>query len=277
MPELSIEQFEKLNRQIYLKLGLHFDEKKIYFLKTRVAKRMAALGIADPKDYLFQISYADGDGVEMQALANLITTNETYMFREYDQLQAFANNCLPEVLSAKQAKGEKSLRIWSAGCSSGEEAYTLAMIVQEIFPQIQSWDCAIVATDVDENMLARVAAARYGARSVNDVPEEFREKYLTKIGDEYLVKPRTVALVQARHLNLHDRLAMRAMRGFDFIFCRNVLIYFDDASRKAVVEQFYNSLNKGGYVFLGHSESLGRMTSAFRLKRFDNHLVYVKE
>jgi chemotaxis protein methyltransferase CheR len=151
------------------------------------------------------------------------------------------------------------------------------MIVQEIFPQIQSWDCAIVATDVDENMLARVAAARYGARSVNDVPEEFREKYLTKIGDEYLVKPRTVALVQARHLNLHDRLAMRAMRGFDFIFCRNVLIYFDDASRKAVVEQFYNSLNKGGYVFLGHSESLGRMTSAFRLKRFDNHLVYVKE
>ena len=213
----------------------------------------------------------------MQALANLITTNETYMFREYDQLQAFANHCLPEVLSAKQAKGEKSLRIWSAGCSSGEEAYTLAMIVQEIFPQIQSWDCAIVATDVDENMLARVAAARYGARSVNDVPEEFREKYLTKIGDEYLVKPRTVALVQARHLNLHDRLAMRAMRGFDFIFCRNVLIYFDDASRKAVVEQFYNSLNKGGYVFLGHSESLGRMTSAFRLKRFDNHLVYVKE
>jgi chemotaxis protein methyltransferase CheR len=277
MPELSIEQFEKLNRQIYLKLGLHFDEKKIYFLKTRVAKRMAALGVADPKDYLFQICYADASGVEMQALANLITTNETYMFREYDQLQAFANHCLPEVLSAKQTKGEKTLRIWSAGCSSGEEAYTLAMIVQEIFPQIQSWDCAIVATDVDENMLARVAAARYGARSVNEVPDEYRDKYLTKSGDEYVVKPRTAALVQARHLNLHDRLAMRAMRNFDFIFCRNVLIYFDDASRKSVVDQFYNSLNKGGYVFLGHSESLGRMTSAFRLKRFDNHLVYVKE
>jgi chemotaxis protein methyltransferase CheR len=151
------------------------------------------------------------------------------------------------------------------------------MIVQEIFPQIQSWDCAIVATDVDENMLARVAAARYGARSVNEVPDEYRDKYLTKSGDEYVVKPRTAALVQARHLNLHDRLAMRAMRNFDFIFCRNVLIYFDDASRKSVVDQFYNSLNKGGYVFLGHSESLGRMTSAFRLKRFDNHLVYVKE
>jgi len=277
MPELSIEQFEKLNRQIYLKLGLHFDEKKIYFLKSRVAKRMAALGLSDPKDYLFQISYADAGGEEMQALANLITTNETYMFREYDQLQAFANHCLPEVLSAKQAKGEKTLRIWSAGCSSGEEAYTLAMIVQEIFPQIHSWDCAIMATDVDENMLRKVAAARYGTRSVNDVPEEYREKYLAQSGDEYVVKPRTAAMVQARHLNLHDRMAMRAMRGFDFIFCRNVLIYFDDASRKAVVDQFYNSLNKGGYVFLGHSESLGRVTPAFHLKRFDNHLVYVKE
>jgi chemotaxis protein methyltransferase CheR len=277
MPDLSIEQFEKLNRQIYLKLGLHFDEKKIYFLNSRVAKRMAALGLSDPRDYVFQISYADAGGVEMQALANLITTNETYMFREYDQLQAFANHCLPEVLAAKQGNGEKVLRIWSAGCSSGEEAYTLAMVVQEIFPQIQSWDCHIVATDVDENMLARVAAARYGERSINDVPAEFREKYLTKTGDEYVVKPRTAGLVEARHLNLHDRIAMRSMVGFDFIFCRNVLIYFDDASRKAVVDQFYNSLNKGGYVFLGHSESLGSMTLAFHLKRFDNHLVYVKE
>ena len=98
----------------------------------------------------------------MQALANLVTTNETYMFREYEQLQAFANHCLPDVLSAKQARGERTLRIWCAGCSSGEEAYTLAMIVQEVFPQAQSWDCKIVATDIDENMLRKVTAARYG-------------------------------------------------------------------------------------------------------------------
>ena len=113
MPDLSVEQFQSLSQQIYQKLGLHFDDKKIYFLKTRVAKRMAALGIDDPRDYLFMVSYADPQGVEMQALANLVTTNETYMFREYDQLQAFANHCLPEVLSAKQARGERTLRIWS--------------------------------------------------------------------------------------------------------------------------------------------------------------------
>jgi len=277
MPDLSVEQFQSLSQQIYQKLGLHFDEKKIYFLKTRVAKRMAALGIGDAREYLFLLNYADPQGQEMQALANLVTTNETYMFREYDQLQAFANYCLPEVLSAKQARGERSLRIWSAGCSSGEEPYTLAMIVQDVFPQAQSWDCEIVATDIDENMLGRVAAARYGARSVGDVPDEYRRKYLIEDGEEWVVRRRTATLVQPRHLNLHDRMAMRSMRGFDFVFCRNVLIYFDDASRKAVVDHFYSALNPGGYVFLGHSESIGRVTTAFKLKRFETHLVYVKE
>jgi chemotaxis protein methyltransferase CheR len=277
MPEISIEQFQRLSHQIYQKLGLHFDEKKIYFLKKRVEKRMAALGIDDARDYVFMVSYADPQGLEMQALANLVTTNETYMFREYDQLQAFANHCLPEVLSAKQARGQRSLKIWCAGCSSGEEAYTLAMIVQEVFPQAHSWDCEIVATDIDENMLRRVEAARYGARSVGDVPVEYREKYLIEDGEEWVVRRRTIDLVQTSHLNLHDRLAMRKMRGFDFVFCRNVLIYFDDLSRKTVVDHFFNALNPGGYIFLGHSESVGRVTTAFKLKRFETHLTYVKE
>ncbi|MGA2186726.1 MAG: protein-glutamate O-methyltransferase CheR [Bryobacteraceae bacterium] len=277
MTDLSVEQFQRLSQQIYQKLGLHFDDKKIYFLKTRVAKRMAALGLDDPREYLFKIGYADPGGLEMQELANLITTNETYMFREYEQLQAFANHCLPEVLSAKQARGQRTLRIWCAGCSSGEEAYTLAMILQEVFPQAQSWDCQIVASDIDENMLRKVTAARYGRRSVAEVPDEYRNKHLLEDGDEWVVRRRTAALVQTLHLNLHDRMAMRAMRGFDFIFCRNVLIYFDDLSRKTVVDHFYSALNPGGYIFLGHSESVGRVTTAFKLKRFENHLVYAKE
>jgi chemotaxis protein methyltransferase CheR len=277
MLDLSVDQFQSLSQVIYQKLGLYFDDKKLYFVKTRVARRMATLGIEDPREYVFLVSYADRDGLEMQALANLVTTNETYMFREYEQLQAFANYCLPDVLSAKQARGDRTVRIWSAGCSSGEEPYTLAMILQEVFPQAQSWDCAIVATDIDENMLRKVAAARYGRRSVNEVPDAYREKYLMAEGEEYVVRPRTAALVQPLHLNLHDRMAMRAMRGFDFIFCRNVLIYFDDLSRKAVVDHFYNALNPQGYIFLGHSESVGRVTTAFTLKRFEDHLVYAKD
>ena len=151
------------------------------------------------------------------------------------------------------------------------------MIVQEVFPQAQSWKCEIIATDIDENMLQHVAAARYGDRAVDEVPDEYRKKYLIEDGEQWMVRPRTAALVQVRHLNLNDRMAMRAMRGFDFIFCRNVLIYFDDLSRKAVVDHFYNALNPGGYIFLGHSESVGRVTTAFKLKRFESHLVYVKE
>jgi chemotaxis protein methyltransferase CheR len=238
---------------------------------------MAALGMDNPNDYVFMVSYADANNLEMQELANLVTTNETYMFREYDQLQGFANYCLPEVLSAKQDRGDKTLRIWCAGCSSGEEAYTLAMIIQEVFPQSQSWDCKIVATDIDENMLRKVAAARYEQRSINDVPQEYKDKYLIAQGEDFVVRRRTAALVEPRHLNLNDRMALRSMRGFDFIFCRNVLIYFDDLSRKSVVDHFYNALNTGGYIFLGHSESIGRVTSAFTLKRFEKHLVYVKE
>ena len=274
---ITAEHLERLGQQIYRKLGLYFDDKKNYFLKTRVAKRMAALGMDNPNDYVFMVSYADANNLEMQELANLVTTNETYMFREYDQLQGFANYCLPEVLSAKQDRGDKTLRIWCAGCSSGEEAYTLAMIIQEVFPQSQSWDCKIVATDIDENMLRKVAAARYEQRSINDVPQEYKDKYLIAQGEDFVVRRRTAALVEPRHLNLNDRMALRSMRGFDFIFCRNVLIYFDDLSRKSVVDHFYNALNTGGYIFLGHSESIGRVTSAFTLKRFEKPLVYVKE
>ena len=275
--DLSADQFDRLAQQIYQRLGLHFEEKKTYFLQKRVERRMEALGLADPQEYVFRLCYADPNGNEMQALANLITTNETYMFREYEQLEAFANCCLPEVLSAKQARGEQRLRIWSAGCSSGEEAYTLAMILQEVFPQSQYWDCEIVATDIDENMLGQAMRARYWWRSIRDVPAEYLDKYLIKDGDSYLIREKTAALVRFEHLNLHDRMAMRAMRNFDFVFCRNVLIYFDDRSRKTVVDHFYNSLNRGGYIFLGHSESVGRISSAFKLKRLESHLVYAKE
>lgn len=277
MVELTAEHLERIVQQIYRKLGLHFDENKAYFLQKRIEKRMDALGLEDPQQYVFLLNYTDTDGSEMQALANLITTNETYMFREYDQLEAFANHCLPEILSAKQDRGDHTLRIWSAGCSSGEEPYTLAMIIQEIFPQGQAWNCQIIATDIDENMLKHAAAARYGARSVADVPDEFKEKYLISGGDKYTVRARTAALVELRHLNLHDRMAMRSMRNFDFIFCRNVLIYFDDLSRRQVLDHFYNSLNCGGYIFLGHAESVGRISSSFRLKRTASHLLYVKD
>jgi len=274
--QLSLEQYGRLCRLIYDRLGLSFDDKKIHFLGKRVAVRMESLQLEDPSDYLMRLAYRDSSGAEMQALANLITTNETYMFREYEQLEAFGNACLPEVVARKEAQGTRNLRIWSAGCSSGEETYTLAIIVQEIFPAIDDWDMQIVATDIDELRLAMAVAGVYGERSMKNVPADYLGRHFTPQGADWRVKPRTRSLVTIQSLNLHDRLQMRKMRAFDFIFCRNVLIYFDDASRKAAVDHFYNALNPGGFLFLGHSESVGRISSAFRLRRMGEHLVYMK-
>lgn len=274
--EIGIEQFVRIRDAIYHKLGLFFEDSKVYYIKRRVQARMEALGIADPAEYIFLLAHADVNGVEMQALANLVTTNETYMFREHEQLEGFANYCLPEVVDAKMLRGDDTLNIWSAGCSSGEEPYTLAIILREVLPASQNWNIQILATDIDQNMLALVNRARYSQRSVKDVPTEYRDRHLIRVGDEYLVHRDTAALVTPRHLNLHDRTAMQQMRSFDFIFCRNVLIYFDDASRKSAVDHFYKALNPGGFLFLGHSESVGRISNAFILRRMGQHLAYSK-
>jgi len=274
--ELTAEQFSKLSKLIYRKMGLQFDEKKIYFLNKRVERRIAQLNLKDADEYLFQLGYCDASGDEMQALANLVTTNETYMFREFEQLAGFADVCLPELVAAKQKTNEKRVRIWCAGCSSGEEAYTLAIIVREVFPDSKNWDIKITATDIDENMLKLARNATYGERSVKFVPDAYR-KHLLPTVTGYRVDLDTASLVSVQKLNLNDHQQMKAMRGYDFVFCRNVLIYFDDASRRNVVNGFYDALNPKGYIFLGHSESVGRITSAFRLKKAEGHLLYQKD
>lgn len=274
--ELTAEQFSKLNRLIYGKLGLHFEDKKLYFMNKRVDQRMTHLGLRTADEYISHLGYLDPHGDEMHLLANLITTNETYMFREFEQLASFADVCMPELVAAKLTRGQKRLRIWCAGCSSGEEAYTLAIIVREVFPDSKSWDIEITATDIDDNMLKMAKDGLYGPRSVKGVPAMYsRHLVSTRAGTR--IHPDTANLVKVMKLNLSDRRQMNAMRGYDFIFCRNVLIYFDDNSRRAVLGHFYDSLNPGGYVFLGHAESVGRITSAFRLKRAEGHLLYTKD
>ena len=274
--ELTAEQFSKLSKLIYRKLGLQFDEKKTYFLNKRVEQRIAELGLKDADEYLFQLGYCDANGDEMQALANLITTNETYMFREFEQLAGFADVCLPELIAAKQKTTDRRIRLWCAGCSSGEEAYTLAIIIREVFPDSRNWDIKIVATDIDENVLKLARNAVYGERSVKGVPTVY-SKHLIPSVTGFRINPETARLVRVEKLNLHDAKQMKAMRGYDFVFCRNVLIYFDDESRRSVVNHFYDSLNPKGYIFLGHSESVGRITSAFHLKKAAGHLLYAKD
>lgn len=275
---LSKNDFTNIRDEIYKKLGLSFEDAKLFFIQKRVERRMETLGLDTFEEYAFLLRFGDKQGEEMQELANLVTTNETYMFREFEQLEAFADYCLPMVLRAHEQKNDRRLRIWSAGCSSGEEPYTLAIILKEVMHDYDRWEIALKATDIDQQRLQMARKAVYEERSIREVPKEYFARHIIPLSaGYYAIRPETAQVVEVEHLNLHDRISMRGMRHYDFIFCRNVLIYFDDASRKAVLDHFYNALNPGGFIFLGHAESVGRITTAFKLLRLGRHLVYQKE
>jgi len=275
---LALKDFATIRDEVYRKLGLFFEDSKVYFIQKRIEKRMETLGVQSFADYGFLLRFGDKEGKELQALANLVTTNETYMFREFEQLQAFADHCLPMILKPREEASDRRLRIWSAGCSSGEEPYTLAIILKEVMHDFATWNVTIKATDIDQVRLEMARRAVYEERSVKEVPPQYFDRHIVRLpAGFFAIKPETAKLVEVEHLNLSDRMAMRGMKQFDFIFCRNVLIYFDDASRKAVVDHFYNALKPGGFIFLGHSESVGRISTSFKLLRLGEHLVYRKE
>lgn len=276
--DLSNNEFNTLSDLIYRKIGIRFELKKIYFVSKRVEKRIEALSLETPMEYIRYLRFSDRDGMEFQALINLLTVNETYFFRDYPQIQSFAEHSLPEVIERKIAQGDNTLRIWSAGCSTGEEPYTLAIILQEMFEDLSEWKVEILASDIDERVLALSKAGIYDKRSVKEMPEVYLRKYFRpgKPGT-YHLSSKIKSMVSFEHLNFFDRLDMRKRKCFDFVFCRNVLIYFDDSSRRQVVDHFYIALNKGGYIFLGSSESVGRITTAFKLKRSGDFLAYCKE
>ncbi|BAI80670.1 chemotaxis protein methyltransferase CheR [Deferribacter desulfuricans SSM1] len=277
MIAVSTTELKDLINLIYKKTGIKFEEKKLYFISKRLEKRMEATGCETVREYIRYLKFRDKSGDEFQELMNLLTINETYFFREFPTLQAFAEHCLPRVIENKKKTGSNKIRIWSAGCSTGEEPYTLAIICKEMIDDFDEWDVNILATDIDRNALAKAKLGRYSDRSVSKVPEEYYEKYFYYDNGSHCVVDEIKKLVTFEHLNLMDSVNLRKKKGFDFIFCRNVLIYFDDISRRQVVNHFYMALNKGGYIFLGHSESVGRITTAFKLKKYGEHLVYVKE
>ncbi len=276
--EITLEEFERLSDFIYRRSGIRFEPKKIYFVIKRVEKRMDALAMDNFTEYLRYLRFSDRDGKEFQNLIDLLTVNETYFFRDFPQLQTFAEHCLADVVNRKFSCKDMTLRIWSAGCSTGEEPYTLSIILYEMLDDIREWEIEILASDIDRPALERAKRGIYDRRSVKDVPSEYLDRYfLNHSNGTFAITDKVKSIVKFEHLNLSDRRALRKWRGFDFIFCRNVLIYFDDISRKQVVDHFYIALNRGGYIFLGSSESIARITTAFRMKRANNYIVYCKE
>ena len=274
--ELSLPDFVLFRDMLYERTGLLFEDKKLTFLQPRVARRAAATGSASPRDYLRLLKYQDPDGREFQSLVEQVTTNETYFFREYPQLECFANEALPRVTDAKRAARDYTLNVWSACCSTGDEAYTLAIILSACLDDFPKWRVRLLATDIDTRVLDVARTGEYGERNVKDVAPAYLRQHFVRSKGGYQVTDPIRRMVAFEHLNLTDQAGMRRQSGFEFVFCRNALIYFDDASRKQVIGHFYDALVPGGFLFLGHSESVGRISAAFEAVTLAGNVVYRK-
>jgi chemotaxis protein methyltransferase CheR len=275
MIRFKTEELEKIRQIIYRETGMLFEDKKNYFLENRLTERMKHLGLTDFREFL-HVLIQPSSRQELDRFIESITINETYFFRDFEQLQGFAEQVLPVYLQQKRNDRDRDLRVWSAACSTGEEPYTLSIILQEVMPDLMDWNLRIDATDIDSQVLEFAAHGLYSERSLHSTPEPYIDRYFTQMAGHWRVKDRVQRPVQFKRLNFMDNLGMRGRRGFDFIFCRNVLIYFDDRSRRQVVEELYDALLPGGYLFLGHSESVGRITSIFQLERVEGFLCYKK-
>jgi chemotaxis protein methyltransferase CheR len=272
-PHISIDDFLKFKEFFYRRTGISFEPSKRYFVDKRLVERIEATRTGNFRGY-FTFLRLQASGEELQQLTNLMTVNETYFLREEYQFRCLVDSILPEIV--RQKTGVNAIRIWCIPSSSGEEPYSIAMYLLEHWAGITDWDVEIVSSDIDTSILRRARAGRYSARSVHNVPPRWLEKYFRETGEEYQLCDDLRQAVEFTRVNLSEPADTFVYRNFDVIFCRNLLIYFDDASRKAAADTFYEALNRGGYLCLGHSESMSRISSLFEVRKFPDAIVYRK-
>lgn len=259
---LSAEEFDALRLLLASAAGLVFDEARKESMAYSVAERMRAVGVRDVASYLTRL----GDPVERQHLLDEVTIQETHFFRNPPQVRALRLHVLPELLRDAEANGRR-LRIWSAGCSTGEEPYSVAMLLRELLPSTAGWDVKVVATDISSRALAAARAARYGPRAVQMAsPEELARHFMAAPDGGHEVRPEVRELVEFRHHNLvTEAVPFAPSERIDLILCRNVTIYFGRETTRALMSRLHHCLRDGGYLFLGHSETLWQVSEDFRL------------
>ncbi|MBN2298004.1 MAG: protein-glutamate O-methyltransferase CheR, partial [Deltaproteobacteria bacterium] len=224
---MTDETFRLLRDFIYENSGIYFSDTKKQQLENRLMLRLRANNLSDFDKYYYMLKYDPQAGKELRCLFDSVTTNETSFFRSPPQIQAFQEKALPEILNRKNEAGNKTLRLWSAGCSTGDEPYTMGIVVHEILrDKISDWDVKIYASDISEKALRSARSAVYNEYTLRSVPAEIKKKYFIPNGSQYTVKDDIRMLVELQYLNFNDSKRVRIMKGFDIIFCRNVLIYF---------------------------------------------------
>ena len=271
---ITTENFNKFREFFYRKTGIQFEDSKRYFVDKRLIERIEATDSGNFRTYFTLLRFQSG-GEELQALTNTMTVNETYFFREEYQFKCLVNSLLPEIVKKKPM--DSTLRIWSIPSSSGEEPYSIALYLTEYWPDIAHWDVELISSDIDTSILKKARAGKYSERSVQHLPAVLLQRHFRRTHDgEYQISDDLRQAVEFSRVNLSEPADTRHYRGFDVIFCRNLLIYFDDLSRQKAAEAIYDALNPGGYICLGHAESMSRITSLFRVRKFPEAIVYQK-
>lgn len=270
---ISDDDFGKFREFFYRKTGIQFDTSKRYFVDKRLLERMAATGSPSFRHYFTMLRF-QASGEELQTLTNLMTVNETYFFREEYQFRCLVNSILPDLVARKRHGGP--LRIWVMPSSSGEEPYSIAICLLERWADLQHHDVEIIASDIDTNILTQARAGLYSERAVSQMPVSYLQKYFRRTAHGYQLIDDVRSSVELTRVNLSSRADTRPYRDFDVVFCRNLLIYFDDVSRKAAAETFYDALRPGGFICLGHSESMSRISSLYHVRKFPEAIVYQK-
>lgn len=272
---MSDEEFRLLRDFIYKHCGLNFSEQSKYLLEKRLNKRLQQHALKNFKDYYYLLRYSPQKDQELTEAIDLLTTNETYFFREDFQLRTFVNEILPELRARKEKAKDRRLRIWSAGCSSGEEPYTLAMLLHDQ-PGLSDWQVEIVGTDISQRVLQMARKGVYGSASFRCTDSSYLKRFFSEIDGKYKIDDRIKRMVTVSHLNLLDTSRVAMLGMMDVVFCRNVIIYFDQQAKKRVVDSFYQRLHPEGFLLLGHSESLMNLSTSYTLRHFTDDMVYQK-
>lgn len=271
---IKTDVFEALRQLIYDHSGIYFEDNKRYLLESRVNQRMRALGCRSDEEYLDRVR-REGTMGELTVLVNAVTINETFFNRHPMQLEVMVKHLLPELIRKRSQTGAPNIRIWSAACSSGDEAYSIAIMIREkIQPLYPKATFEIVGTDIDSDILASAERAVYAPYAVRTLPEATLKAYFKLQNERYVLNDSIRRMVTFKKLNLADPLAMRSMQNFDIIVCANVLIYFDAEAKRRTLDLLHQGLRPDGYLFIGFSETLYGVTDRFNPVRYERSMVY---
>jgi chemotaxis protein methyltransferase CheR len=286
--QLSDAELKLLQTLVYQECGMYFDERRAHFLQDRLQRRMRATGLDTFYHYYRLLTSREGRN-ELGSLLENLTINETSFFRNKPQLELFHKVTLEDILHRKQERRDWTLRVWSAGCSTGQEPYTLAMLICDALayyylrnplpfdmpspkPLIPPpWKVEVMASDISYSVLRAAQEGAYTESQMEPVDYTYRLRYFDKVGDRYAVKRAVKEIVQ---FDFHNLKAEYLPTRNDVIFCRNVMIYFDEAEQKRLIEKFYRCLNPEGFLFVGHAESLFGLTDRFRMIHKNNGTAY---